>query len=157
MRPLITAAIILWLTISISNAGEQAPTMPQPGEKCPVCGMFVAKYPDFLTKLIFKDGSYAFFDGVKDMMKYYFDLQNYNPAKKRTDISSIYVMDYYRLEFISGSKAFYVVGSDVYGPMGREPIPFEKKSEAEQFMTDHKGKSVLTFDQIDIDLIKSLD
>jgi len=30
--------------------------------------------------------------------------------------------------------------SDVYGPMGRELIPFEKMKDAEEFMTDHKVK-----------------
>ena len=41
-------------------------------DKCPVCGMFVAKYPGFLAQIQFRDGSIAFFDGPKDFFKYYF-------------------------------------------------------------------------------------
>jgi hypothetical protein len=39
--------------------------------KCPVCGMFVYKYPKWSAKIVVAKKSY-FFDGVKDMMKFYF-------------------------------------------------------------------------------------
>ena len=153
----IVSAFIVLIAGSLASAGEKGPITPAAKDKCPVCGMFVAKYPDFAAEIIFKDGSYAVFDGVKDMFKYYFNLAKYNPSKKLTDIDSIHVTDYYDLKWIDGYKAFYVEGSDVYGPMGRELIPFEKKDGAEQFMTDHIGKSLLKFEEITDDLIKMLD
>ena len=149
--------LALFLATSGATAGERPPLTPSATDKCPVCGMFVVKYPDFAAQIIFKDGSYAVFDGVKDMFKYYFNLTKYNPSKKVADIDSIYVTDYYDLKWIDGYKAFYVEGSDVYGPMGREIIPFEKKAGAQQFMTDHIGKSLLTFEEITRDVIKKLD
>ena len=155
-RCLVSAFIVL-MVCTLVSAGEKDPIAPAAKDKCPVCGMFVAKYPDFAAEIIFKDGSYAVFDGVKDLFKYYFNLAKYAPDKKLTDIDSIYVTDYYDLKWIDGYKAFYVEGSDVYGPMGRELIPFEKKEGAEQFMTDHIGKSLLKFDEITYDLIKGLD
>ena len=130
---------------------------PGPKDKCPVCGMFVAKYPDFIAVVTFKDGTHAFFDGVKDMMKYYFNLQKYNPSKKRDDISQTHVTDYYSLGSIDGFKAFYVSGSEIYGPMGKELIPFEKEAEAREFLKDHKGKAVLRFKDIHKDVMKGLD
>ena len=45
----------------------------------------------------FQDGSTVFFDGAKDMFKYYFDLKKYNPSKKQTDIEALQVTDYYDL------------------------------------------------------------
>jgi nitrous oxide reductase accessory protein NosL len=119
--------------------------------------MFVAKYPDWVGEIIFKDGTYAVFDGPKDMFKYYFNLRKYNPSKKIADIDSIYVTDYYGLTFIDGYKAVYVIGSDVYGPMGRELVPFEKEGDAKEFMNDHKGKSLLGFKNITMELIGQLD
>ena len=83
-------------------------------EKCPVCGMFVAKYPDWVAAIAFSDGLTVFFDGVKDMLKYYFNMGKYAPGKTTADIQAIHVTDYYRLEPINGRQAFYVVGSDVY-------------------------------------------
>ena len=155
-RCLVSAFIVL-IAWSLVSAGEKGPITASDKDKCPICGMFVAKYPDFAAQIIFKDGSHAVFDGVKDMFKYYFNLTKYNPGKKLTDIDSIYVTDYYDLKWIDGYKAFYAEGSDVYGPMGRELIPFEKEAGAEQFMTDHIGKSLLKFDEITHDLIKGLD
>ena len=155
-RCLVSTFIVL-IACTLVSAGEKGPITPAAKDKCPVCGMFVAKYPDFAAQINFKDDAYAVFDGVKDMFKYYFNLAKYNPGKKLTDIDSIYVTDYYDLKWIDGYKAFYVEGSDVYGPMGREIIPFEKKEGAEQFMTDHIGKSLLKFDEITYDLVKGLD
>ena len=61
------------------------------------------------------------------------------------------------MTFIDGFKAFYVVGSDIYGPMGRELIPFEKEADAREFMKDHKGNRVLKLISVTPDILKSLD
>ncbi len=153
-----TAALNMFiLTVTLALAGEIKPFQPAPTAKCPVCGMFVAKYPDWLAQITFKDGTLAYFDGVKDLMKYYFDLPKYNPAKKTSDIAAVYVTDYYSLKILDGFKALYVVGSDVYGPMGRELIPFAEEAAAREFMRDHGGKALLKFGDINPDLIKALD
>ena len=136
---------------------EKKAFKPSPRDKCPVCGMFVSKYPDFFAGIQFKDGTYAFFDGAKDMFKYYLDLKKYNPGKKQTDIDTIRVTGYYDLSLINGLEASYVVGSDVYGPMGRELIPFSKQGEAREFLKDHKGKSILNFQEVTPALMKTLD
>ena len=126
-------------------------------DKCPVCGMFVAKYPDFVDQVVFKDGTYAFFDGVKDLMKYYFDLPKYNPAKTTAEIAHILVTDYYSMNLVDGFQAFYVIGSDVYGPMGKELMPFKDEAAAKEFKVDHNGKAILSFKDITPELIKTLD
>jgi copper chaperone NosL len=151
------ALLLPMLTSSLALAEEVRPIKLSPGDKCPVCGMFVAKYPDFVAQIIFKDGSYAVFDGVKDLCKYYFDLAKYNPSRKTSDIDSLVVTDYYGLKPIDGLKAYYVKGSDVYGPMGHELIPFESEADANEFMADHAGESLIRFDAIDADMVKSLD
>ena len=148
---------MLCLTAGAAYGEQKKPVKPLERDKCPVCGMFVAKYPDFITEITFKDGSYAVFDGAKDMFKYYFGLEKYNPKKKRSDMDTIYVTDYYSLTMIDGLKAFYVIGSDVYGPMGRELMPFRSRSDAGEFMKDHKGKAVLGFHEITYAVVKGLD
>ncbi len=119
--------------------------------------MFVAKYPDFLAQILFKDGSSALFDGTKDMFRYYFNLKKYQPSKNLSDIDSIYVTNYYHLALTDGLTAYYVLGSDIYGPMGRELIPFEKESDAKEFMKDHQGKSILKFKEVTSEMVKSID
>jgi copper chaperone NosL len=150
-------SLVLCMTGHLWGADDLKPAKLTPADKCPVCGMFVAKYPDFVAQIVFKDGSYAFFDGVKDLMKYYFNLAKYNPAKTQGDIALILVTDYYGMKLINGSQAFYVVGSDMYGPMGKELIPFKDEAAAQEFKIDHKGASILTFKDITIESLKPLD
>lgn len=151
-------AFVLVLTISrTADSAQVAPVTATQADKCPVCGMFVAKYPDFLAQIIFTDGSYALFDGAKDMFKYFFDIKKYNAAKERAAIAAIYVMDYYSMTPIDGRIAWYVVGSDVFGPMGRELIPFQQETEAKEFTKDHSGKHILRFEEVTPALIKGLE
>jgi nitrous oxide reductase accessory protein NosL len=143
--------------ISFASAGERKPITPSSKDECPVCGMFSDTfYPNFVAEIIFKDGSYAVFDGPKDMFEYYFNLSKYNPQKKLSDIDSIYVMDYYNLVWIDGIKAYYVIGSSVAGPMGKELIPFSEESDAKDFIKGHGGASLLRFEEITYDRIKGL-
>ena len=137
---------------TVSNVKGQ---MQVPKEvKCPVCGMFVAKYPKWAA-LITEDDNTHYFDGVKDMMKFYiFDVDF---PYDRTKISNIEVTDFYTLKAIDAKKAFYVVGSDVFGPMGNELIPFLTKDAAQNFMSDHSGDQVIIFDDITPKLVMGLD
>jgi len=123
--------------------------------RCPVCGMFVAKYPQWVTHLVLSDGRTETFDGVKDMMAYFFSPQSYGAAAGVT-AGEIRVKDYYSQQWIDGRRASYVVGSDVYGPMGHELIPFAERSHAETFLKDHKGREILPFPDITPQLIDSL-
>ncbi len=149
--------IAVLLICSMAFAEEPTPHKAAKADKCPVCGMFVAKYPDFLAQVIFRDDSYALFDGAKDMFKYYFNLKKYNPSKELSDIAVIYVTDYYSMKPTDGRKAYYVFESNVFGPMGRELIPFEKEPEAKEFLVDHAGKKLIRFDDVTPELIKGLD
>jgi len=157
MKPLAHVMVLLFWVAADASADPAGFVKPSARDKCPVCGMFVSKYPDFTAEIVFEDGSYAVFDGAKDMFKFYLDLNRYHASKKPSDIQSIYVTSYYDLQPADATKAFYVIGSDVYGPMGREPVPFVAEDDALEFMKDHAGKQVLRFDDITADLIKGLD
>lgn len=127
-------------------------------EKCPVCGMFVHKYPKWAAKLYYGE-RYFVFDGVKDLMKFYFNSSKWGKYPKTTkkDVTKFEVTDYYTQNAIDGFKAFYVIRSDVYGPMGHELIPFVNIDDAKTFLKDHKGKKILTFDEIKETLPYELD
>jgi nitrous oxide reductase accessory protein NosL len=133
--------------------------LPSPGAKdtCPVCGMFVAKYPEWVATVGYKDGHAHHFDGAKDMFKYLQDLPKWAPDHQASEIDRIGVTEYYGLTLIDAHKAFYVIGSDVLGPMGHELIPLESREDAEEFLQDHHGVSILTFDQVELKLLLNLD
>jgi nitrous oxide reductase accessory protein NosL len=155
--------IIAFLVLTFVTAGAPAAgetkgfVKPAERDKCPVCGMFVAKYPDWVAEVLFKDGSYAVFDGVKDLMKYWFDMASYGKGRQRSDIKAVIVTDYYQVNPIDGREAFFVLGSDVYGPMGRELVPFAKESDAREFLKDHQGKRILRFADITQAIVAELD
>ncbi|MDD5373159.1 MAG: nitrous oxide reductase accessory protein NosL [Sulfurimonas sp.] len=117
-------------------------------EKCPVCGMFVYKYPKWAAQIFYKD-KHLSFDGAKDMMKYYFE--------HKDGISKMLVSDYYSQKAIDAAKAYFVIGSDIYGPMGHELIPFKNESEAKTFSLDHKGVKVLKFEEVKQKEVQKLD
>jgi copper chaperone NosL len=151
------AVALVGLVCGVAPAADYKPVTPTARDKCPVCGMFVAKYPDFLAQVIYQDGAYAVFDGAKDMFKYLLNLKAYAPSRRVSEIGTLYVTDYYSLTPIDGKAAWFVLGSDVYGPMGRELIPFGSEAEAKAFMADHKGKRLLRYGEVTLDVLKGLD
>ena len=122
--------------------------------KCQVCGMFIEKYPKWTTSLEDKDGKILYFDGVKDLMKFYFEPQRFSHKKK--EVKEMLVKNYYTLQPINAKKAWYVTGSNIYGPMGSELIPFETKEEAKSFLNEHHGQKIVKFSEIDEELVYSL-
>ncbi len=138
------------------KADPPAPASPMPDDKCPVCGMFVAKYPDWMAQIRFKGQKTVFFDGAKDFFKYYFNIADYSPGKTTADIEAIFVTDYYSVDFVNAAGAHFVTGSDVFGPMGRELIPFSSAESAEAFLKDHRGKKIFTFDAITPEMLRPL-
>ena len=150
--------LYLWDVARVSARSEEFITVGN-DEKCPVCGMFVHKYPKWAAKMVYglngKENHFVF-DGVKDMMKFYF-----NPAKwgdyKGLTAKELLVTDYYTGKAVNAKNAFYVTSSEVFGPMGKELVPFAGRKYAETFMNDHGGKKILTFDEITADTVDSLD
>jgi len=140
-------------------AAAQAPQPPKPGPKdlCPVCGMLVSKYPNWVATIVYKDGHAHHFDGAKDMFKFWFEPAKYAKGHRREDMAAIWVTDFYNLQRIDAKQAFYVTGSDVLGPMGHELVPLATKEDAADFLKDHKGTKVLRFEQVTKELPARLD
>jgi copper chaperone NosL len=157
MRKTYVILLTIFLFVPYLVADETGSYKPSARDKCPVCGMFVSRYHDWITVVRFRDGSQAFFDGPKDMFKYYCDVKHYAPSKSSSDMVSFQVMDYYTLTPIDGREAYYVIGSDIFGPMGKELIPFKKQSDAKGFLQDHKGKDILRFTEVTRPTLKGLD
>ncbi|MBI5188796.1 MAG: nitrous oxide reductase accessory protein NosL [Nitrospirae bacterium] len=137
-----------------SSDVEKKPVEVKPRDKCPVCGMFVAKYPKWIAQIIFKDDTYAVFDGAKDMFKYYFNMNKYNPSKRGSDIFAIYVTEYYSTNLMEAERLFFVQGSNIYGPMGKELIPIATEKRAMEFLNDHHGKKILRFNEVTMEELK---
>jgi len=145
-------ALPLVLVVVVSTAAAaRADEPPQPGprDRCPVCGMFVAGYPNWLAAVELEDGETLFFDGPKDMFRFLLEPGRYVADDvDEDDILAIRVTDYYTTRQIDGTTAFFVAGSDVNGPMGAELVPFATREDAETFRADHGGDAVLAFSDV---------
>ncbi|MCB1777022.1 MAG: nitrous oxide reductase accessory protein NosL [Candidatus Competibacteraceae bacterium] len=152
------AALLLTLGL-LSPAGSENLELPDPGPKdtCPVCGMFVALYPDWVATVLYKDGHVHHFDGAKDLFKYLLNLPKYAPDHQIMDIAAIGVTEYYGVTRVDARAAWYVIGSDTLGPMGHELVPLATRTEAEEFLKDHQGQRMVRFDDVTLKLLENLD
>ncbi len=152
--------LAVWLLLfSLSPAWSESLQFPAPGPKdtCPVCGMFVSLYPDWVATVLYKDGHAHHFDGSKDLFKYLLNLPKYAPGHTQADVAAIGVTEYYGVTKTDARAAWYVIGSDVLGPMGHELVPLATQAEAEEFLHDHKGKRIVRFDEVTPALLEQLD
>lgn len=162
-KQLHAAALYLWEVKRMGDLGEiEGKVEVREDEKCPVCGMFTYKYPKWAAQIFYKHGNHEHhwsFDGVKDLMKFYFNSGKWGnyPIAKRENITKILVTDYYSQKGIDGTKAYYVIRSDVHGPMGHELIPFESEEDAKTFKEDHRGRTIIKFEDIKEEAVYQLD
>ncbi len=154
MRPFTLLLLLLFTLPTAITVSAEPKEITDSKARCAVCGMFVAKYPSWLAQIVMEDGTVSFYDGVKDLMVFF-----HNPGQFGADkgkIKEIWVKDYYTVDWIDGREAFYVVGSDTYGPMGEELIPFASREAADSFLKDHHGSEILLFSEIGADRIEAM-
>lgn len=154
---LLLAGLPLSLLPTPANAKFITLPAPGPNDTCPVCGMFVAKYPDWIATVLFKDGHADHFDGAKDMFKYLHDMKKYGQNRSSEEIAQVGVTDYYSTDRIDARLAVYVIGSDVLGPMGHELVPHNSKADADEFSEDHAAKRSLMFADVSPAVVTGLD
>ncbi|WP_375561692.1 nitrous oxide reductase accessory protein NosL [Bernardetia sp. OM2101] len=115
---------------------------------CQNCGMPTNDFPNWQVMLQANSATIAFC-APRCMMIHLADSSN-NIANS---IEKMEVTDYYTTQKIDGKTAFYVTGSDKTSPMGKDFVPFSTKEEAENFMTEHNGKKIYSFEEINKDVV----
>lgn len=141
--------LLIFLLFALNGSTlADGPKMPGKTDRCPVCGMFVSPYPDWLASLLFEDGSQLFFDGAKDLLRYYYSLPSKTDPRPRSEVTALYVTDYYSTRLMPIQEVFLVLGSDVFGPMGKELIPVAGEQAAKTFARDHGGEKIIRFEQL---------
>lgn len=142
-----TIFLLLAGVLLASSAMADAPRLPEAGDRCPVCGMFVKPFEQWIATLRFTDDQQLFFDGPKDLLRYYFALPATSSDKKpaRDGVKDLWVTDYYTSRLLPVADVWFVIGSDVYGPMGPELVPVAGRATAESFADDHGGKKISAF------------
>ena len=135
---------------------EAARVVPA-GVRCPVCGMYPARSPDWAAQVIFANGDVHFFDSPVSLFLYLGNVARYNPWRTASDIVARYVTDGASSGWTDAATAHYVHGSSALGPMRAGNLPaFASAQEAERFAAARGGR-VLAFTDVDAALLATLD
>jgi len=140
-----------------SGAASVSPEEPSMDVECPVCGMMPAKHSEWNAQIVFDDGEHVHFDVPTDALTYYFNPGEYFPeGKTKDDVAKVYFTDYYTTQNIPmNDELYFVKGSDVTGPMGKDLVPVQGMDEAESFAEDHGGE-VHAASDVTPDMVSSL-
>ena len=130
--------------------------------RCPVCGMFPARSPEWAAQVIFSNGDAQFFDSPLSLFMYLQDVPRYSPGRSAQDIMAHYVTDAAPhaggadTRWIDALAAYYVHGSSARGPMRAGNLPAFSSRQAAQAFADRRGGTVLAFGAVDGEIITQL-
>jgi nitrous oxide reductase accessory protein NosL len=141
-------AVILLLVIifGIPNGVYSQPKEIESHKECPLCNMYPARYPRFNCQIVFNDGSYEAFDTSIGLILY--QLFPEKTGIKPKPVSRIYFKNYLETSWLEADKAFFVVGSDIRGPMGVQFLPVDGRQSAEALKKQVNGKDIIHFKEI---------
>lgn len=135
--------ILLWITpIQLSGCEESRP-------RCAQCGMFVDLAPRWRAGALNEAGSEVSFDSPKCLLRWL-------ASERGRGAQGPWVTEYYGQRHAEVSSVWWVIGSDVEGPMGRDLVPLDSEQAAQRFLTEHHGAKVLRRDDIRADVLRDL-
>ncbi len=142
-------APIAFVLSAYSILAAPSPPSPSASERCAVCGMFVGRHPSWVAAIEYSGGKTEYFDGPKDMFKRIFSLkpESFTP----------FATDYYTLELKPAKDAWFVLGGDITGPMGKDLIPVFSEKNAKTFKRDHGASNILRYQEVNETLLGTLE
>jgi len=135
--------IFLIVLFGMTNLAFSQSEKIESHKKCPLCGMYPARYPKFNCQIVFKDGSYEAFDSAIGLLVYL-----HFPDKtglKLKPVAGVYFKDYLKGGWLEADKTFFVTGSEIRGPMGIQFLPVDSEPAAEKLKKQAKGKDIIHF------------
>lgn len=139
---------LLWLFATHSLSFGEGFPKPGKDDRCPVCGMFVNKYPKWAAGFVFQSGAPYFHCCPKCMIHNLHHVPKYQPGERRENLRQIWVTEYYTTRQTDAREVFFVVGTSLVGPMGLDLIPVRSKTAAETFKKDYQGEFIVTLDEV---------
>jgi len=130
---------------------------PVPAEaRCPVCGMYPARFPRWAAQIIFKDGSAHFFDSPVDLFMFLEEPKRFDATHTAEDAAAMYVADHRSGTWLEARQAAFVIDSSARGPMRGPDLPaFADLAAAQAFVAERGGRA-LAFDEVDRSVMNGL-
>ncbi len=118
-----------------------APREVPPEARCPVCGMFPARYPRWAAQVIFASGDVQYIDSPLNLFLYMQQVPRYTAGQSAASIVAAYVTALDTGAWIPADQAWYVHGSRRMGPMRSGNLPaFATVDQARAFAAREGGE-----------------
>jgi copper chaperone NosL len=113
---------------------------PAQADRCPVCAMSThdKKLP---AAIALKDGRTFYFCGPGCMIRAWLDPKTHLGVEKSA-LERAVATDFLTGKHVDAEQAYWVLGSDVVGPMGPMPAPLADQQAVDAFQKRHGGKRV---------------
>ena len=148
-----------FLTLGLAptvTAADLSPQYVQRSTRCPVCGMYPYRTPQWMAQIVFNDQTASTFDSPVDMFRFLNNMIVFDKQHKLADVGAIWVADYGTKAWVDAKKAFYVIGSKALGPMNDPNLPAFATREAADAHIKAQGGKLLQFGEVTREVIKSL-
>lgn len=154
-------ALLLSLGVACSDQNTEQQAMVrqaaaiEQADECHLCGMIISRFPGPKGENYSKSStSVNKFCSTRDLFSYILQPEN------QRQVQEIYVHDMSKTPwqtpedeyFIDARQAWYVIGSEKKGAMGKTLASFARQEDANSFMTEFGGK-VYQFDEISIEML----
>jgi copper chaperone NosL len=139
-----------------SGLAVLAPRPIPAAARCPVCGMYPARFPRWAAQSIFRDGAAHYFDSPIDLFVFLQKVDRYDSRYALNEVAVSFVSDFETGQWIEAQDAFFVHGSSAFGPMRDADLPAFASREAADALTRSRGGRVLAFTEVTPELIQSL-
>lgn len=139
-----------------SGLGIHDPRPIPADARCPVCGMYPARFPRWAAQIIFQDGSTHFFDSPVDLFIFLAEPKRFDSSRTGADAAALYVADFDTGSWLDAHQAVFVIDSAARGPMRGPDLPAFPSMETAQRFIDSRGGRALGFDHIDASVVAGL-
>jgi nitrous oxide reductase accessory protein NosL len=102
--------------------------------------MYPARYPEHRCQIMTGDGKTHHFCSSQCLVNFLANPKEY--LKKDVKAKSVWVTIPQEQSYEYAMGLYYLVGSSITGPMGKEAIPYRSKAVAEAAASKHGGKIV---------------
>jgi nitrous oxide reductase accessory protein NosL len=113
---------------------------PAAESRCTVCGMYPARYPEHRCQVITGDAATLHFCSSQCLVGFLAEPEKF--LGKEVKAKSVWVRIPQEQSYEYANGLYYLVGSALMGPMGKEAIPYRSKAMAETAANKHGGQVV---------------
>jgi len=154
----------IWLTAcsddntSTDEVKVLGPVAFESGDECHVCGMIITELPGAKAQALESRSTQVHkFCSTQDMLSWWLQPENQHLKAELYvhDVAKTPWEDPLDEHLIDARSAWYVIGSSLAGAMGPSLVSYSDR-QAAQDLVDAKGGRVLSWEQLDMDVLREL-